>query len=67
MTAICEEAAAWHTYAMAHTYTPAAIRMAVEAGVRTVEHCNLIDLETAELLAERGAYHVPTNITYHAP
>ena len=64
--AICEEAAAWHTYVMAHTYTPAAIRMAVNAGVRTVEHCNLIDKETAELVAEKSAFHVPTNITYYA-
>ncbi len=66
MTAICEEAAAWQTYAMAHTYTPQAISMAVRAGVRTVEHCNLIDAETAALVAEKGAYHVPTNITYWA-
>ncbi|MEO1142018.1 MAG: amidohydrolase family protein, partial [Pseudomonadota bacterium] len=60
LTAICEEAKAWNTYAMAHTYTPAAISMAVRAGVRTVEHCNLIDAETAALVAEKGAYHVPT-------
>ncbi len=66
MVAICEEAAAWQTYTMAHTYTPAAISMAVRAGVRTVEHCNLIDRETAALVAAQGAYHVPTNITYHA-
>ncbi len=66
MRAICEEAAAWQTYTMAHTYTPAAISMAVRAGVRTVEHCNLIDKETAALVAERNAYHVPTNITYFA-
>ena len=66
LTAICQETAAWQTYAMAHTYTPAAISMAVRAGVRTVEHCNLIDAETAALVAEKGAYHVPTNITYYA-
>ncbi|MEM7667608.1 MAG: amidohydrolase family protein [Pseudomonadota bacterium] len=66
MTAICDEARAWQTYAMAHTYTPDAISMAVRAGVRTVEHCNLIDAETARLVAEKGAYHVPTNITYWA-
>jgi len=66
LIAICEEAAAWQTYAMAHTYTPTAISMAVRAGVRTVEHCNLIDAETARLVAEKGAYHVPTNITYYA-
>ncbi|MEO1456746.1 MAG: amidohydrolase family protein [Pseudomonadota bacterium] len=66
LVAICEEAAAWQTYTMAHTYTPAAIAMSVTAGVRTVEHCNLIDAETARLVAEKGAYHVPTNITYWA-
>jgi imidazolonepropionase-like amidohydrolase len=66
LMAICQEAAAWRTYTMAHTYTPEAIAMAVRAGVRTVEHCNLIDKETARLVAETGAYHVPTNITYWA-
>jgi len=66
LIAICEEAKAWRTYAMAHTYTPEAISMAVRAGVRTLEHCNLIDRETAALMAEKEAYHVPTNITYHA-
>jgi len=66
MRVVCEEAAAWQTYAMAHTYTPQSIAMAVRAGVRTVEHCNLIDAETARLVAEKQAFHVPTNITYHA-
>ncbi|MEM0988053.1 MAG: amidohydrolase family protein [Pseudomonadota bacterium] len=66
MTAICEEARASQTYAMAHTYTPEAISMAVNSGVRTCEHCNLIDKPTAALMAQKGAYHVPTNITYFA-
>lgn len=66
LTAICEEARAWRTYAMAHVYTPEAIAMAVRAGVRTCEHCNLVDAETAALMAERGAWHVPTNVTYWA-
>lgn len=66
LEAICAEAKAWQTYAMAHTYTPEAISMAVRAGVRTVEHCNLIDAATAALVAEKQAYHVPTNITYWA-
>ena len=66
LVAICQEAEAWNTYTMAHTYTPRAIQMCVEAGVRTCEHCNLIDAETAALMAERDAYHVPTNITYWA-
>lgn len=66
LEAICAEAKAWQTYAMAHTYTPEAISMAVRAGVRTVEHCNLIDAPTAALVAQHNAYHVPTNITYWA-
>ncbi|MFK7944593.1 MAG: amidohydrolase family protein [Paracoccaceae bacterium] len=66
LIAINEEAAAWQTYTMAHTYTPEAITMSVNAGVRTCEHCNLIDKPTAALMAQKGAYHVPTNITYHA-
>lgn len=66
LIAINEEAAAWNTYTMAHTYTPRAIQMCVNAGTRTLEHCNLIDAETAALMADKGAYHVPTNITYFA-
>jgi imidazolonepropionase-like amidohydrolase len=66
MRAIVEEAAGWHTYAMAHAYSPEAIRRAVEAGVRTIEHGNLIDAETAALMVERGAFLVPTLVTYFA-
>ena len=64
--AIVEECEAWHTYATAHAYTPHAIKRVVECGVRCVEHGNLIDEETAQLMAERGTYHVPTSITYFA-
>jgi imidazolonepropionase-like amidohydrolase len=66
MRAIVEEAHGWRTYAMAHAYTPEAVRRAVEAGVRSIEHGNLIDRETAELLAARGAFLVPTLVTYYA-
>lgn len=66
LRAIVDEAEAWQTYVMAHAYTPKAIRRAVEAGVRTIEHGNLIDEPTAELMKARGAYVVPTLITYDA-
>jgi imidazolonepropionase-like amidohydrolase len=66
MRAAVEEAQAWHTYAMAHAYTPEAISRAVRAGVRTIEHGNLLDAETAKLMAERGAILVPTLVTYRA-
>ena len=64
--AIVEEAASWHTYVLAHAYTPEAISRAVREGVRTIEHGNLIDQPTAQLMAERGAYIVPTLVTYGA-
>jgi imidazolonepropionase-like amidohydrolase len=64
MRAIVEEAKGWRTYALAHAYTPEAIARAVRAGVRTIEHGNLIDAATARLMAERGAFLVPTLVTY---
>ena len=66
MRAIVEEAAGWRTYAMAHAYTPEAIRRAVDAGVRSIEHGNLIDRPTAGRMAEAGAFLVPTLVTYFA-
>src|SRR6185312_13975676 len=64
--AAVEEAARWGTYVAAHAYSPKAIERAVRAGVRTIEHGNLIDSPTAKLMAERGAYLVPTLVTYDA-
>jgi imidazolonepropionase-like amidohydrolase len=64
--AAVDEAAHAATYVMAHAYTPAAIRRAVEYGVRTIEHGNLVDEETARFMQARGAYMVPTLITYEA-
>ena len=64
--AIVEEAEHAGTYVMAHAYTPKAIYRAVAYGVRSIEHGNLIDEETAQFMAEKDAYMVPTLITYEA-
>lgn len=40
LTAICEEASAAGTYVCAHAYTPTAIKRALAAGVRSIEHGN---------------------------
>ena len=64
--AIVEEAANAGTYVMAHAYTPRAIARAVSLGVRTIEHGNLVDADTAKLMHERGAFMVPTLVTYEA-
>lgn len=62
--AAVEEAANAQTYTMAHLYTDDAIRRAVECGVHSLEHCNLIGAETAKLAALRRCVAVPTLVTY---
>ncbi len=62
--AAVDEATRWGTYVCAHAYSAKAIERAVRAGVRTIEHGNLIDAPTAKLMAERGAYMVPTLVAY---
>lgn len=64
LRAIVEEATNAGTYVSAHLYTDAAIRRAVECGVHSLEHCNLIEAETAAFAASRGAVAVPTQVTY---
>lgn len=64
LCAIVEEAAARGTYVMAHAYTGDAIRHALNCGVRTIEHANLIDEEAAALAAAKSAFVVPTLVTY---
>lgn len=55
-----EEAARRGSYVMAHCHTDEGARRCVELGVRTIEHGSLIQPETATLIAEAGAYVVPT-------
>ena len=62
--AAVEEAENASTYVMAHAYTNRCIRHAVECGVRSIEHGNFLDDETAALMREAGAYLVPTLSAY---
>jgi imidazolonepropionase-like amidohydrolase len=64
--AAVDEATRWGSYVCAHAYSAKAIERAVRAGVRTIEHGNLVDTPTARLMAERGAYLVPTLVAYDA-
>jgi imidazolonepropionase-like amidohydrolase len=66
LRAACEEAEAANLYAMAHAYSPRAVTRAVQAGVRSIEHGNLIDEATARVMKAHGAYLVPTLSTYAA-
>jgi imidazolonepropionase-like amidohydrolase len=56
MRAAVEAAENWGTYVTVHAYTPHAIRQAVAAGVKCIEHGQLIDEPTAQLLAEKGIW-----------
>jgi imidazolonepropionase-like amidohydrolase len=64
LRAICEEAEAANTYVMAHAYSPKAIIRAVQSGVRSIEHGNLIDSAAAREMARHGAFFVATLVTY---
>ncbi|MEW5725411.1 MAG: amidohydrolase family protein [Thermodesulfobacteriota bacterium] len=65
LRAAVETAEACGTYVMAHAYGPRAIKNCVAAGVRSLEHGNLMDREAAEMMAEQGTYYVPTLSAYH--
>ncbi|MGV6857514.1 MAG: amidohydrolase family protein, partial [bacterium] len=62
--AVVDEATRRRSYVMAHAYTAETIARAVELGVRSIEHGNLIDTDAAILVAKNHAYVVPTLITY---
>jgi imidazolonepropionase-like amidohydrolase len=66
LKAVCDEAQMANRYVMAHAYTSKAIARAVRAGVRSIEHGNLMDRSTARLMKEFECFYVPTLITYHA-
>lgn len=53
------------TYATCHAYTPEAIKIAIENGVKGIEHGNMVDRETADIMAAKGVYLTPTLVTYH--
>lgn len=66
IAAMVEEAENAGLYVAAHVYTDKAIRRCVELGVHSLEHCNLIEPETAKLAAEKGCIAVPTLVAYDA-
>lgn len=56
MKAAVEAAEDWGTYVMVHAYTPRAVQRAVEAGVKSIEHGQMLDEETLKLLAEKNVW-----------
>lgn len=64
--AAVEEAEAAGIYVAGHAYTSRAINRGLRAGVRSIEHGNLMDESSIPLFQETGAFYVPTLATYSA-
>lgn len=56
MKAAVHAAADWGTYVMVHAYTDASVRRAIEAGVKVIEHGQLMTEETARLAAANDVW-----------
>jgi imidazolonepropionase-like amidohydrolase len=56
LRAAVEAAENWGTYVTVHAYTPRAVRQAIEAGVKCIDHGHLLDDATAKLMAEKGVW-----------
>lgn len=56
LRAAVEAADNWGTYVAVHAYTSRAVRTALEAGVKCIEHGHLVDDATAKLMAEKQVW-----------
>lgn len=64
LRAAVQEAEVRGSYVLAHAYHPKSIAQCLDAGVRSIEHGNLLDEATAARMAKAGTFLVPTLITY---
>ncbi len=60
MDAIVSEAHAWHRKVAAHCHGDQAAKMAIQAGVDSIEHGTFLQDDTLELMKQKGVYLVPT-------
>lgn len=51
-----DAAKSWNTYVAVHASTDASIRMAIEAGARSIEHGFLLEDDTLKLMADKGIW-----------
>lgn len=56
LRAAVDAASDWNTYVTVHAYTPKSVRRAADAGVACIEHGQLLDRPTLDLLAQRGIW-----------
>jgi imidazolonepropionase-like amidohydrolase len=56
LRAAVDAAENWGTYVAVHAYTPRAIQTSLRAGVRCIDHGQLMDEDTAKMIADKGAW-----------
>lgn len=56
MKAAVDAADDWNTYVTVHAYHPKSVRRAIEAGVKVIEHGQLLDEPTLKLMADKGIW-----------
>lgn len=66
LRAAVEAAENWGTYVTVHAYTSRAVRQAIAAGVKCIEHGQLIDDATAKMLADQDIWWSLQPLTYDA-
>jgi imidazolonepropionase-like amidohydrolase len=64
--AVVHETTARRTYTAAHCHPAESIKRCAELGVRSIEHGTLIDKKTADYVAEKGSFVVPTMVIIFA-
>jgi len=63
LRAIMSEAHAWGRKVAAHAHGDLAAKLAVEAGVDSIEHGSFLQPATLQLMKQKGVYLVPTRMT----
>ena len=64
MESIIRTAHEWGKTVTAHVYSPNHMQKLLKYGIDGMEHCSLLDEETAQMVIDKGAYIVPTFCPY---
>ncbi len=65
LEAICDEAASRGMYVAAHAHSQSGIRLAIQAGVRDIQHISFMNPELAEMAYKQGCVVTPTSWVNH--
>jgi imidazolonepropionase-like amidohydrolase len=63
--AIISEAHAWKKKVAAHSHGDEAARLAIDAGIDSIEHGSFLGEETLQLMKKKGVYLVPTRLAVY--